>query len=67
MKTKVFLIADAWGVVRLTKREPALNRGEVAVRLTVTIPDAVFKNPIVDASVEVAEDRVIAPSVEVEA
>lgn len=67
MKDKVFLVADSWGVLKLTKREPVLNRGEVAVRLTVTIPDAVFKNPIVDVSVDVPDDRVIEPIAEVEA
>lgn len=65
MKDKVYLVADPYGVLRMTKREPSLNRGEVAVRVTVTVPDGVFKQPIIGVVVDVPEDRVIEPVAEV--
>lgn len=62
MKDKVFIIADSFGVLRMTKRAPTLRREEVAVALTVTIPDGCFKHPTVTASLDVPDDRVMQPS-----
>lgn len=67
MKDAVYLVADANGVVRMTKRAPALYRQEVAVKVSVTIPDECFRSWVFVASVEVPDDRVIQPEIEVEA
>lgn len=66
MKDTVYLVTDASGVVRMTKRAPSLYRNEVAVRLTVQVPDSAFRSLEVSAILDVPEDRVILPGVEVD-
>lgn len=63
MKDTVFLVADENGVTRMTKRAPALYRNEVAVKLTVSVPDSAFRSLAVTASLDVPEDRVIRPEI----
>lgn len=67
MKDTVFLVADVFGVVRMTKRQPTLKRDEAAVRLSITIPDGCFKSPIISVGLDVPEDRVVQPSADVAA
>lgn len=66
MKDRVYIVANSEGCIRMTKREPQLYRGEVAVRLTVMIPDENFKNPILEAAADVAPDQVIHSAVGVD-
>ena len=67
MKDECYLIVDAYGVVRLTKREPKLSRTEVAIKLRVAVSDNAFRSPIIGADLTVEEGRVIQPSIEVDA
>ena len=71
MNTRFYVVFDQSGAQRLTKKYvPSTYRHEVAVGFNVSIPDSVFKTPIINANVEVPEDRVILPDtidVEVEA
>jgi hypothetical protein len=64
MKDTVYLIADKFGVTRMTKRQPGLGRAEIGVRVTITIPDGCFTSPLVACSITVPEDRVIHPTVQ---
>jgi len=66
MRDRVYIITDSVGVLRMTKREPTLNRGEVAVRLSVTIADECFRNPILDAAVDVPPDQTILAEADVD-
>lgn len=67
MKNKFYVVFDRHGALRLNKKQlPALYRGEVAVAMTVTIPDSVFKNPIISADINVPEDAILQPTIEVE-
>lgn len=71
MKTKFYVVFDASGAQRLTKKHtPSMYRHEVAVGFTVNMPNSVFKSPVINATVDVPEDRIIMPEaieVEVEA
>lgn len=67
MKAKVYLVASRSGVLRMTKNPPDLFRGELAVALSVTIPDTAFREPILSATMEVPESAVIHPTIEVSA
>lgn len=58
MKTKCFLIMDRDGAVRLTRRTPYLTRGEIALHLTVTIPDACFAAPTIPVALDVPADQI---------
>jgi hypothetical protein len=66
MIAKVFLIVDRDGNARMTKRSPYLDRGEIALRLTVNIPNACFTAPIVDVVLDVPADRVETPQATIE-
>ena len=67
MKDTVYITCVARGALRMTKRLPFLNRGEIAVQLRISIPDGCFKSPILGASLHVTEQQVIQPTVEIEA
>jgi hypothetical protein len=49
---------------RLTNKAPALDSGEVAIRVTVTVPDALFTRPILQASINVPEVAVSKPVID---
>jgi hypothetical protein len=62
---------DTWtgdaGAVRITKAKPALRANEVAIRLNVELPIALFRQPDLVAKIEVPAERVpfvIAPEVQ---
>jgi hypothetical protein len=57
--TTVYLITTRNGFVRATKRKPTLSRGEVAIELTLTVPDECFRAPIIQTRVEVDPDEVM--------
>lgn len=63
MKDTVHLVVNANGVVRMTRRPPSLYRDEVSVRVTITVPDDVFRPITVPVSVDVPSDRVVQPDV----
>lgn len=65
MQTTAFLTVNKRGSVRLTKRAPDLYAGEVAIRLSVSVPDAAFRTPFAEAHIEVPEGFVIKPEIEV--
>lgn len=68
MKAKFYVVFDRTGAQRMTKKyAPSMYREEVAVGITVTIPDSVFREPIINATITVAEDQVILPPIEIEA
>lgn len=67
MKSTVYLIADRFGVTRMTKRWPSLGRDEIAVEIKVTIPDGAFKSPVLSAVLDVVDGQVIQPTVTLEA
>jgi hypothetical protein len=63
MRAVVYLIADVYGVHRLTKRAPDLGRTDIAIKLSVTIPDSCFRGPMITTAIEVAPEHVIQPPV----
>ena len=67
MKDTVYLVCGPDGIARMTKRAPSLYRHEVAVKVTVGVPDDCFRSWVFAAAVEVPEDRVIKPELEIEA
>lgn len=49
-----------WGSlsVRVTERQPSLDSGEVSIRVTAALPDALFKKPLLEAKITVPADAV---------
>jgi hypothetical protein len=66
MKDVCYIIADSVGVLRMTKRAPSLGREEIAVKVSISIPDSAFRSPIVSASLDVPEERVVHPDIEMD-
>lgn len=66
MKDKVYLVISSDGVQRMTKRAPSLYRDEVAISISVSVPDSAFRSNVVAVTLEVPEDRVIQPTADVE-
>ena len=66
MKDTVYLVLNADGVVRMTKRWPSLAREEVGVQVKVTIPDDSFKAPVLGATLDIPPDRIIQPDLTIE-
>lgn len=64
MKDKIYLIANASGVVRHTKRYPSMSRDEIAVAVTIAIPDSAFRSPVLSVALDVPDGHVIQPTVE---
>lgn len=51
---------------RMTKGTPALDRNEIAVKVSLEIPDAIFNRPALTATIKVPEDAVGKPEIEAE-
>lgn len=49
---------------RLTAKTPSLKRGEKAVKISIQVPQSLFKEPQLAIDVDVPHDRVSAPVIE---
>jgi len=63
----VYLIVGQEGVRRMTKTKPELARDEIAVRVRVNMSNAHFRSLILDADLDVPDEALIAPDIELEA
>lgn len=66
MKDSLYLVLSDKGFERATKRAPSLYRNEVAVLLKLSIPDSAFRSLTVSATLEVQEEQVIQPTLEID-
>lgn len=66
MKDEFYLIATRDGMARMTKRQPALGRNEIGVRVRITIPDGAFRSPILTVALDVADAAVLQPEIAME-
>jgi hypothetical protein len=57
MKDVIFLVVDRTKVIRMTKGLPSLHRGEIPVKLNVTVADSAFREPVLERDVEVVDWR----------
>jgi hypothetical protein len=53
----IYLVVSHHGVDRMTKRLPALQRGEIPVKVNVIIADTAFREPVIEREVVVADWR----------
>src|SRR5690348_16030327 len=57
MKDVIFLVVDRTKVVRMTKRLPELARGEIPVKLVLTVEESAFREPVLERQVTVTDWR----------
>lgn len=50
--------------IRLSTRQPTLDRRERAVRVTLNLPDALWEEPQLSAKIEVPSDQVSRPHID---
>jgi hypothetical protein len=65
MKDTFYLIMNAKGVKKLHKRMPKIERDEIAIALTLTVPDTVFEQYVPQAKLEVPEEAALGSRVNV--
>lgn len=67
MKLKLNLFIKSTGEVRITKRDSGIYQDEVYLKLELSIPDALFKRPIINAAVDLTaaniEQFIISPTI----
>lgn len=51
MKETIFLRVDRSGVRGMTKSLPSLNRGEIPVKLELTVEESAFREPVITKEV----------------
>jgi hypothetical protein len=57
MKEVIYLSIDRFGVNRMTKNLPSLKRGEIPVKLTLTVEDQAFREPVIEKEVHIEDWR----------
>lgn len=57
MNETIYLVLDKWGVKRMTKNLPSLNRGEIPVKLNVTVAEEAFREPVLVKEVTIEDWR----------
>jgi len=62
MKDTIWLVANRRGVVRMLKRWPSLDEGEVAMKLRVEVSDASYARPFAEATIVVDDEHVLRPA-----
>jgi len=53
-----WLVVKSNGAARLTTRKPALDDDEIAMRLSITIPNGIFHRPTLTATIAVPDSAV---------
>lgn len=57
MKETIFLVVSRRTVERMTKNMPALNRGEIPIKVEVTVEESAFREPVLVKEVYVEDWR----------
>jgi hypothetical protein len=57
VKDTIFLRISHHKVEGMTKSLPSLNRGEIPVKLVVSVADSAFREPVIERHVEVVDWR----------
>lgn len=52
MKIKLNLFIKGTGEVRITKKDTGIYQDEVYLKLELSVPDALFKRPIINAAID---------------
>lgn len=56
MKIKGYLTVNSRGAMRITKTQPALDWNEISILVGLELPDALFRKPMLQASIVLPEE-----------
>ena len=65
MQDYFFIVVDRDGVRKMTKKEPPLKSFERAIKLNITIPDDVFEITYITANINVKQEDIMSPEIEI--
>jgi hypothetical protein len=57
MKETIYLVVSPYKVERMTKNLPGLSRGEIPVKLTITVDQKAFREPVISKEVYIDDWR----------
>ncbi len=57
MTETVYLVVDQSGVKRMTKNLPQLYKGEIPIKVKVTVEPTAFREPVIEKSIVVEDWR----------
>src|SRR4051812_46707668 len=57
MTETIYLVVDRNGVKRFTKNLPGLNRGEIPVKVNVSVEESAFRTPVIEKEIVVEDWR----------
>lgn len=60
-----FIVMSKYGIDRLTKRKGSLKRGEISVKVHISVPESCFAEPDISVEIDVPESAVIKPKASV--
>lgn len=58
MITRVWLVINSKGSVRVSKKPPKINGNEISIGLNLNIPNAIFERPRLVANVTIPDELV---------
>jgi len=61
-----FVVMSQYGIERMTKKKGSLKRGEISVKIRLSVPVSVLAEPTISAVVAVPESAINRPDVIVE-
>lgn len=59
MKMKKWLTVNSRGSARITEKKPSLETNEIAVLLTLQVPDALFTKPHLEAEITIPNEAAV--------
>lgn len=57
MNETIYLVVDRYGVKKMTKNLPALNRGEIPIKLELEVEASAFRAPVIEKHIRVEDWR----------
>lgn len=66
MQDKVFLVMDAKGIRRMSKRAPKLAGNERSVEISINVDDNIFEYTFMKTELNIKEEDVLEPTLEVQ-
>ena len=53
-----YLIVSSGKSVRTVKSRPALDWNEIAIHMTIDVPDSLFKRPLIEGKIVISEESI---------
>lgn len=66
MEVQFYLVVNKSGTVKTYKNKPGLNWDEISMRMNLTLPDALFQKPLLEATVIIPESAAMPQTIDAE-